>query len=99
MQAFEIVILVAATALNCVSSVPIWSTPDPHGVGMTVVTLAGIIANGMTIHTSWMTKHTNHRLKRFCASVIVALIGCFWSGRSLFGRTASDTLSDDHQES
>jgi hypothetical protein len=78
-QSLKIEVLVAGAASHSRNTVPVETTAHIHRVPVAVVSLAGKVAAGMTIHTTGMMQDRNHGLKSLGGSSIVPL--CCWTSR------------------
>jgi hypothetical protein len=66
----------AGAASHSRNTVPVETTAHIHRVPVAVVSLAGKVAAGMTIHTPGMMQDRNHGLKSFGGGSIVTLCCC-----------------------
>jgi hypothetical protein len=75
-QSLKVEVLVAGAASHSRNTVPVETTAYIHRVLVAVVSLAGKVAAGMTIHTTGMMQDRDHGLKSFGGSSIVPLCCC-----------------------
>jgi hypothetical protein len=89
-QAHEIVVLMARTALDGIHALPGWSAENLHRMAVAVVTLTRKVSMGVTIHTARMTKHRDNGFESSRGAIVVGRhdfmsASCFAMFRKLTG--------------